>query len=168
MSLPTALFHEPGLARADKTNGIVMDKEVIAGMIGGAFGLIGSVLSIWATVVAHNVRREMQVKLLEPQLDAYRKLWSLMEVASPSLEQEWSLAERASLESTLRGWYYAAGNGIFLSKESRALLVGAKEALLDGKIHSDKIRKALSSLRSQMKNDIGVYGKEDLTSLSKI
>jgi hypothetical protein len=68
----------------------------------------------------------------------------------------------------LRGWYYAAGNGIFLSKESRALLVGAKEALLDGKIHSDKIRKALSSLRSQLKTDIGVYGKADLTSPSEI
>ena len=141
-----------------------MDKEVVTAMIGAVFGLIGSVLSIWATVVAHNVRREMQVKLLEPQLDAYRKLWSLMEVASPSLEQEWSPAERASLESTLRGWYYATGNGIFLSKESRALLVKAKKSLLDAKIASGTIRGMLSTLRSQLKNDIGVYGKTDLTS----
>jgi hypothetical protein len=82
-----------------------MEKEVIAAVSGGVLGLIGSVLSIWATVVAHNVRREMQVKLLEPQLDAYRKLWSLMEVASPSLEQELSSDERSTLEGELRGWY---------------------------------------------------------------
>ena len=111
-----------------------------------AFGLIGSVLSIWATVIAHNVRREMQVKLLEPQLDAYRK----------------------GLERTLRGWYYTTGNGIFLSKESRALLVEAKKSLLDAKTPSSAIRERLSTLRSQMKNDIGVYGKEDLAGPHKI
>ena len=145
-----------------------MEKEVIAAVSGGVLGLIGSVLSIWATVVAHNVRREMQVKLLEPQLDAYRKLWSLMEVASPSLEQELSSDERSTLEGALRGWYYATGNGIFLSKESRALLVKAKKSLLDSKIASGTIRGMLSTLRSQLKNDIGVYGKTDLTSPSEI
>ena len=145
-----------------------METEVIAAMIGGAFGLIGSILSIWAAVVVHNVRREMQVKILEPQLEAYRKLWELTEAASPSLTQELSPDERSVLENSLRGWYYAAGNGIFLSKESRALLVEAKKALLDGKVKSASIKNTLSSLRSQLKSDIGVYGKGDLASPSEI
>src|SRR2546425_12849896 len=105
-----------------------MKTELLVALITGAFGFLAS---IYATIVAHNVRGEMQVKLLEPRLDSYRKLWALMEVASPSLEQEWSSGARATLESTLRDWYYATGNGIFLSKESRALLVEAKKSLLD-------------------------------------
>jgi hypothetical protein len=145
-----------------------MEKEVIAAMIGGGFGLVASVLSIWATVVAHNVRREMQVKILEPQLEAYRKLWALMDVASPTLVKEWSREERGTLEAKLRAWYYEKGNGIFLSRESRAFLVEAKKSLLDAKIASDAIRGTLSNLRSQLKNDIGVYGKAYLTSPGEI
>src|SRR5262245_385740 len=136
-----------------------MEKEIIAALLTAIFGFLAS---IYATVVAHSVRRQMQVKLLEPKLDAYRKLWTLMEVASPSLNKEWSPDERTALENTLRGWYYAGGNGIFLSRESRAILVEAKQALLDSKVDSSKIRGMLSTMRSQMKNDIAVYGKEDL------
>lgn len=145
-----------------------METEVIAAMIGGIFGLFGSILSIWATVVAHNVRREMQIKILEPQLEAYRKLWALMAMTSPSLDNEWSPEERRNLEAKLRAWYYETGNGIFLSRESRALLVKGKKALLDGTAKSASIRESLSNLRSQLKNDIGVYGKAYFTSPSEI
>ena len=145
-----------------------MDKDIVIAIIAGGFGLLGTVLSILATITANNVRREMQVKLLEPQLEAYRKLWSLMDIASPSLTNEFTEDERRNLEDKLRAWYYEAGNGIFLSVESRALLVEAKQYLLDVAIPASKIRAKLSALRSQMKNDIGVYGKEDIKSPAKI
>jgi hypothetical protein len=142
--------------------------EILIAIIGGGFGLLGTVLSIWASITANTVRREMQVKILEPQLEAYRQLWSLMDVASPSLDKEFTPDERKSLEGKLRAWYYEGGNGIFLSLESRGLLVQAKEYLLNSEKASSEIRKKLSELRSQMKNDIGVYGTEDVTSPQKI
>jgi hypothetical protein len=104
----------------------------------------------------------MQVKLLEPQLVAYRKLWAMMGVASPSLTGELTEDERTSLEGKFRDWYYESGNGIFMSVQSRKLLVDAKKHLLNFQIKSVPIRTELSNLRSQMKNDIGVYGKEDI------
>lgn len=145
-----------------------MEKEILLAIIAGGFGLLGTVLSIFATITANNVRREMQVKLLEPQLEAYRNLWSLMDIASPSLTNEFTEAERRKLEDGFRAWYYEKGNGIFLSVESRGLLVEAKQYLLDTAIPTSQIRAKLSALRSQLKNDIGVYGKEDIKSPTKI
>lgn len=133
--------------------------------VGPVLGLLGTVLSIWASLIAHNVRNEMQVKLVQPQLDAYRKLWSLMAIASPAMpERLKDKNNRVRLEEQLRSWYYTDGNGIFLSKKSRAIFVEAKDLLKDSSdAEVETITKKLSKLRSQLKNDIGVYGKEDLT-----
>jgi len=117
-----------------------MEKEIIAALIGGAFGLIGSVLSIWASILAHNVRREMQVNLLEPRLKACQQLWSLMDVPSPSLEKEWSPQDRTALETKLRNWYYENGHGIFPSRASRELLVNAKKQVLDSAVSSSILK----------------------------
>ena len=144
-----------------------MENGVIVAIVSGFFGLLSTVLSIWATVTAHNVRREMQVKLLEPRVEAYRKLWALTVNASPSLTKDFTKEEREELEKQLRDWYYDSGNGIFLSKESRKLLVEAKGLLLRGGSAAD-IREKLSQLRSQMKNDVGVYGREDVAAPSNI
>ena len=145
-----------------------MEKEVTIAVVAGCFGLLGTALSIWATITAQSVRREMQVRLLEPRLGAYRQLWALMTDASPSLEREFTEADRAKLEQDLRDWYYKDGSGLFLSAESRALLVEAKDLLVKSKGTSADIRKKLSHLRSQMKNDVGVYGKENPASNPKI
>lgn len=144
-----------------------MASELIIALISGFFGLLGTGLSIWATVTAQDVRREMQVKLVEPQLAAYRTLWALMGPASPSLDNDFTIEERTRMEEDFRRWYYENGNGIFLSSASRDLLVEAKEQLKSGG-SSGNVRRLLSRLRSQLKNDIGVYGKEDVTATKRI
>jgi hypothetical protein len=140
-----------------------MAPAIVPAIIAGTFSLIATALSLWAASTANAVRREMQVRLVEPRVDAYRKLWALMDVASPSLQKELTANEREDLEAKLRTWYYSNGNGIFLSAESRALLVEAKKHLLDSNKPMKDIRGTLSKLRSQMKNDVGVYGREDLS-----
>lgn len=79
-----------------------MEKEIIAALIAGSFCLLGAGISIWASITANNVRREMQVKLLDPRIEAYKKRWTHMEVASPSLITELEKKKREDLESELR------------------------------------------------------------------
>jgi hypothetical protein len=89
---------------------------------------------------------------------AYGKLWRLTEHLTP--RDELSLPrERASrLFESLRAWYYADGNAMYLSLDSADLLLNGL-LLLDGTgpIDSAKTRKVFSDLRTQLKVDMGIY-----------
>ena len=127
-----------------------------------SLSLFATIVSLWAKRSVDTLRNQRRVRILFPQLAAYRKLWALTLPASPSRMNAPEMRERLQLQSVLRDWYYEDGNGIFLSKEARALLVDAKDKLSDDNIAFAVIVRKLSDLRGQLKNDIGVYGKEDL------
>lgn len=114
-------------------------------------------------------RLAQQAEVLKPQLEAYRKLWALTEVSSPALgllepqgARILTQERRNDLESALRSWYYENGNGIFFSNEARDLFVYAKEELIDDRVEPEEVRYTLSRLRTQTKNDVGVYGEDPL------
>jgi len=141
----------------------------IGGWAAPTLSLVATVISVWAKKSVDDLRKQRQVRLLLPQLRAYRSLWAITEEASPSVEKEPTAVERRQLEEKFRKWYYEEGNGIFLSKESRGILVQAKQSLSNtDTIKFAEVIKTLSQLRSQLKNDLGVYGKEELAGDHKI
>jgi hypothetical protein len=82
-----------------------------------------------------------------------------------------TVAQCKNLEENLRAWYFKdGGNGIFLSEETRDKFVHIVKTLISvqqegsGAVSLAEDRAAevtdlLSALRTQTKNEIGVYGK---------
>lgn len=128
---------------------------------------------------AHSYRRQVRLKLAEKRLNAYAKLWALMEVATPVRERQGgqgqlSPEERKTLHDSLTHWYYSDGNGILLEKEARELYLTAKHNLIcaDEEVQPQELRKSvknfssqrgslsmrqLSLLRSQMRADLTIF-----------
>jgi hypothetical protein len=86
-------------------------------------GLVG----LW---VAHNFRRQIRLKLAERQVDAYMSLWVLTAPATPERTTPLSHVERQKLYDDMMGWYFQSGNGIFMSRPTRNLLVGLRSNLI--------------------------------------
>lgn len=92
--------------------------------IGTAFlGLVG----VW---LAHNIRRQMRIKLAERQVDAYVQLWTIIAAASPSRSTPLDVAERRSLCTSMDRWYFDEGNGVFMPRRTRNLFVVAQSNLV--------------------------------------
>ena len=65
-----------------------MSDELIAALPGAVLGLLGAAFSAFAAYYARNVRRETQLGLIGPRLQAYRSLWKHTELTSPSRYME--------------------------------------------------------------------------------
>ncbi|MFI9818228.1 hypothetical protein [Saccharothrix variisporea] len=92
--------------------------------IGTAFlGVVG----VW---LAHNIRRQMRVKLAERQADAYVRLWTITAAASPSRTTPLDVAERRELCAGMDRWYFDEGNGVFMPRLTRNLFVAAQSNLI--------------------------------------
>jgi hypothetical protein len=115
-----------------------------------------------------------QAELVLPRLEAYRKSWAITHDASPTLVKDKGMgltsAKRDKMEEELRAWYFEnGGNGIFLSSEARDLFVQGVRQLI-GTASGDAVE-TLSQLRTQTKNELGIYGKwslEDMDETEKI
>lgn len=127
----------------------------------GLLALFGTVLTVLATIHVQSLRRQRQAQTLEPQLKAYRTLWALTRAASPSSERQLSLEERRVLADKLLDWYYEEGQGIFLSNAARRQFTYTRIRLLKDTVPQVEIVIDISRLRSHLKNDIGVYGRDD-------
>jgi hypothetical protein len=86
-------------------------------------GLVG----LW---VAHNYRRQIRLKLAERQVDAYMKLWVLTALATPERTTPLDGTERQRLYDEMMRWYFEDGNGIFMSRPTRNLMVGVRSNLV--------------------------------------
>jgi hypothetical protein len=150
-------------------------------------GLIGFYL-------AHNLRRQLMLRITDKRLEAYASLWSLTEVASPTRLKEpnprpLDRTEREQLFKELTSWYYKDGNGMLLGKNTRNLYLGVKDNLIcpldefqpksvrqrlcalhaQPRIEKERGKLAihqLSLLRTRMKADLAVYGQPYFVTLS--
>jgi hypothetical protein len=104
---------------------------------------------------------EFKKSVMPPRLEALKRLWSSMEPLSPTATAALSWAERGKLDADLRQWYYANGNGIFLSIEAAAACFDARATLLNEKVSDREVQEAFSLLRTQIKIDVGVYSPEE-------
>lgn len=105
---------------------------------------------------------ESTTQIALSRLPAYKKLWELTEIVSPTAKTAITAEQKQKLEDALRHWYYQDGNGIFLSLDAGRQFLRAKDQLaLSDTANFQNIQKAFSTLRTQMKSDIGVYGPGD-------
>jgi hypothetical protein len=113
--------------------------------IGTVFlGLVG----LW---LAHNIRRQMRVKLAERQVDAYVQLWVITAVASPSRTTPLDDVERRGLYDALDHWYFDEGNGVFMPRLTRNLFVAAQANLVCpvGSVQPDMLAKELAEVPAE-------------------
>jgi hypothetical protein len=96
----------------------------------------------------------------ERRLGPYKELWSLMEPLSPGSDKA---LDRSALEAAFRKWFYAFGNGLFLSWEALDAYLLATNLLKRNptEVPDDTVRAAFSGLRTQMKIDIAVYTTDE-------
>lgn len=135
-----------------------MDSAGFSAIVAGASAILAAILSTVATLSVGRLRRGLQVQVLLPRLEAYRKLWDLTRAGSDGhdLDQE----ARYNLEAAVYTWYYTSGNGIFLSNRSRGLIVEVQTLLRHTTADWDDIANKISELRQSLRNDIGVYGTD--------
>jgi hypothetical protein len=136
---------------------VIVDKALI--------GVLMLVVGLWINRKLHEYKIGLEegvgtrVRIAEKRLPSYRELWELTQPTTKSRKEELSMAERKDLYQRLCGWYYEKGNGIFLSNTTRELYLSAREDLLKDSLSGDDITKIFSTLRTAIKNEIGIYGE---------
>lgn len=158
--------------------------EVITAVIGAAptlvVGVGTTIAALYAARLASSYRRQLDLKTSEARMEAYAALWALFRVAAPTRPQPMSEAERLDLFEQTTDWYYAKGNGMLLTAQTRQIYLKAKLNLRcpDDQLFPPSLRTELppdpvdrerwrgqlsqdqlSLLRTQMKADLAITGK---------
>lgn len=116
---------------------------------------------------ANNYRLQTRMKLLELRVEAYRSLFELTEISSPTRRGRGeclSKAEAAELGSAIYGWYYMNGNGLLIPNSTRKLLQNLQQKLQGEPMRStspDPLLQEVSYLRSALRRDVGVFVSEE-------
>jgi hypothetical protein len=133
-----------------------------------------SAITLIGLYLAYSFHRQQRLKIAEQRIEAYRKLWSLMEPARPSRLDHpesagsLSVAEARELYDRATAWYFEGGNGMMLTAQTRAMYLeakrrlgayssGARSAKGNGTGGERRMRE-LSLLRTQMKFDLAMFG----------
>jgi hypothetical protein len=127
--------------------------------------IVTSTIALIGLFVANSFRRQRRLKVAELRVEAYRKLWTMMETARPSrlmdgvgpLTEE----EAGDLYMRMSHWYYKDGSGMLLTEETKRLYLVACRRLY---LYSQRVDEAgddgarrireLSILRTQMTRDL--------------
>ena len=116
---------------------------------------------------SYNYRIQTRLKVLELRVEAYRKLFAITEIASPgrrgrgpglSKEETWKLG------GEIHKWYYDNGNGILMPNRTRQhlhWLIGALQGESPVDSTSDAPINELSKLRTMLRQDIGVFSRNE-------
>jgi hypothetical protein len=144
-----------------------MSPQLAAALVAAPFTVIVAIITAWATLKVHSIRRERRVNLILPRLDVYKTLWSLMDEVTREFPrtgtEELTTEERNDIAQALHKWYFSDGNGIFLSPKARDHFVETKDRLLEPScsITFMALLNEFSEMRYLMRKDIGAY--EDLS-----
>src|SRR5215210_742899 len=118
--------------------------------------LVTVFLGLIGLYLAHNLRRQLKLRITDKRLGAYASLWSLTEVASPTRLEKANPSplirtEREQLFKELVSWYYDDGNGMLLGENTRNLYLRAKDNLICplDRFQPKSVRLRLSALREQ-------------------
>ena len=141
-------------------------------LIGGVAGFISAVITYFST--RSKTRLELMVEydkeLQKSRLEAYRKLWAMLErLARFGIEKPITYEDLRQISNATRIWYFQEG-GIYLTRASRGPYFRMKELLqplLDDKKLASRpadaiepellvpVIKAGSILRTSLSDDIG-------------
>jgi hypothetical protein len=128
-------------------------------------GLLATILAL--AVFALNwllekrkARNELLKAISLQRVDAYKKLWELLEAVKASDKAEIPKSEKKRLAVALTDWYYKDGGGLFLSYAAAGQCFAARR-LLKAHAASADIREGFSKLRSQLKYDCGIQSRRE-------
>jgi len=118
--------------------------------------------------LANNYRLQTRIKLLELRVGAYRKLFELTEITSPTrMGRGESLSEEEAkhLGQAIYDWYYRDGNGLLMPNSTRQRLQDLQQKLQGEPIRSqssDPLLREVSEFRAALRRDVGVFASDEL------
>lgn len=135
--------------------------------------VVTTLVALIGLYLANSYRRQQHLRVAERRLDAYGKLWELLEVARPTRVKDRSVdrdgplrrQEAEDLYKQMTHWYFGSGNGLLLPDATKALYLEVKARLgayaVEGDAPSDEggtLRiEELGLLRAQMRLDLDIY-----------
>jgi len=100
--------------------------------------------------------------LAPKRTNAYEALWKLTEPLAPRRVSDLDVsAAKGGCFADLRRWYYNGGNAMYLSLDAADLFLQGLELLESDHVRAEKTVELFSSLRTQLKVDLGVYSRKD-------
>lgn len=106
-----------------------------------------------------------QVALTDSRVSAYKDLWEITEKLSPRGRLELNQDQLNEYFEEYREWYYTKGNALHLSiKTANDFLKGLQ--YLEQKPTEENLRyiqRIFSSVRTRIKEDLGVYNASDVS-----
>jgi hypothetical protein len=96
--------------------------------------LLGAAGLYFVNSLGRKNRQEIQAKVADQRFEAYAALWVETKLAAGirvlTGEGPLTQAERKQLAERLTTWYYAKGNGMLLSEDTRKIFIEAKHNLI--------------------------------------
>jgi hypothetical protein len=136
---------------------IILDKGLLA--------ILLLIVGLWVNRLLANYesmleqKRNTKLMIAQSRLPSFTSLWEITAPTSPTRTSKLSEEERQKLDLALRDWYYQKGNGIFLTNELRETYLAARKSLvIDTSETEQNITKLFSKLRTDLKNEVGIYG----------
>lgn len=125
-----------------------------------------AILAIGALIIGYWINRRLErdkadesirQKIAESRAATYLSLWQLTAEVD-AIDHEPVTPEKVEqLLNKVTSWYYQQGNGLYLSHQATKLFLEAREMLKGPSPDVTTIKSGFSRLRTQMKQDIGVY-----------
>lgn len=137
------------------------------------------ILGVIGLRVANNFRRQARTALTVRTAEAHAQLWAITAHCPPTLGKPPSSDVRTLMAKEMSDWYFASGNGMYLSTKSRKLFfailgtLGAEGIGIQpecARVRLDTLpaaeregavaclaRREISLLRTQLKTDLAVY-----------
>ena len=134
---------------------IVFEKGLLAIVVLLAAFLLNMVLQ------RSRLRGEATNQIAADRSMAYIELWKLLSAVRPRDDEIISPGRVAQIESVLYDWYHTEAYALYMSWRTTKRYMQLRKTLQLTPIDSDKIRKGVSSLRTQLKVDCGVYSSFD-------
>lgn len=123
--------------------------------------------------IANSFRLQTRIKLLEVRVEAYRKLFSLTEITSPTrLGRDESLSpeEAKTLGKAIYDWYYENGNGLLMPNRTRLILQSLQQKLQgepQRRLPDDPLLREVAHFRHALRRDVGVFASDEPVGLTR-
>jgi hypothetical protein len=131
--------------------------QVLATLVVGGIGAYFS----------YNYRVQTRLKVLELRIEAYRKLFSITEIASPTrLGRSAQLSEQEAkkLGNDIYSWYYENGHGLLMPNQTRKHLQWLQRTLQGEPVEDavpDPLIQEISKLRTMLRQDVGIFSRRE-------
>lgn len=134
---------------------IIVDKAILA--VGLA--IIGYFLN--RRLERDKANEGIRQKVAEARALAYLGLWQMTAKIDKLDAAAFTDATAVSLLDEVTNWYYQQGNGLYLSHPATRLFLAARSTLKATPPNIVTIKSAFSQMRTQLKQDIGVYSDRE-------